>query len=287
MLGRAVPFLLALLLAACGPKPVPATPALWEVTGPDGSKGWLFGTVHALERPADWRSARIDTALGRSGVILVEVAGIEDKAAIGKVFARLATSDGHPPLSARVSPSLRGELLAVLKKDGLRDSQFGHTETWAAALMIARAETADLDSDYGIDQAVMKAAASKPVAELEGAAAQFALFDSLPEKEQRDLLDAVIADAGSLDGESADLARAWRRGDMATIAHETEKGLLADPELREALFTGRNRRWSEKIARDIVRARRPFVAVGAAHMAGSEGLPAMLEAEGFKVRRVQ
>ena len=59
------------------------------------------------------------------------------------------------------------------------------------------------------------------------------------------------------------------------------------PELRQALFVGRNARWSDRIADAIAQGNRPFVAVGAAHMAGPDGLPAMLAARGYTVRRVQ
>ena len=74
---------------------------------------------------------------------------------------------------------------------------------------------------------------------------------------------------------------------MATIEAETSRGMLADPELRAALFTQRNRKWSERVAELMQGGASPFVAVGAAHMAGSDGLPAMLAAKGFRVRRVQ
>ena len=218
---------------------------------------------------------------------MVEVADLEDQNGLAETFLNLGTSNGHPPLAARISPALQADLKKVLDNTGLDDMQFASTETWAAALMIAQAETASLNSEYGIDRAVIKAAKGKPVVELEGARGQLALFDALPQREQRDLLEAIVRDAASPDGESASLAAAWREGNMALIAQETQKGLLADAELREVLFTGRNKRWSVRIQQAITSGKRPFIAVGAAHMAGPDGLPSMLQGQGFAAVRVQ
>lgn len=286
MRRRLLAWLALAALAACAPRPEPAHPAFWQIEGPHGERGWLLGTIHALARPAAWQSPAIDRALANADVIAVEIANLDDNAAMAGAYARLSTSAGLPPLFARIDPALRKPLRSLIERSGRSEADFAGMETWAAALTLARAGAGSLDSANGIDRAVLRRAKGKPVVELEGAERQLGLFDALPEREQRDLLDTVVRDDGRDPGE-AGLAEAWRNGDFATIEAETRRGMLADPELREALFTGRNRAWTTRIAGMLQQGQRPFVAVGAAHMAGDEGLPAMLRARGFRVTRVQ
>lgn len=254
------------------------------VEGPGGGKAWLFGTIHSSERPLAWRTPAIERALGQSDAVMVEVANLADEADVAATFARLAKSEGKPPLSRRIAADERPALAALLRKSGYGDDDFAAMDTWAAALTLARTSAEDNDIRNGVDRAVVAAAGLRPVIELEGAKRQLGLFDSLPEADQRDLLAAVVAEAGRPE---TDLARSWRTGDMAAIEKETRRGLLADPELREVLFTRRNREWAERIMAEMKSGRRPFVAAGAAHMAGPEGVPAILAGRGYRVTRVE
>ncbi len=287
MFNRALLALLAALaLGACA-KPEPAQPALWQIEGPKGEQAWLFGTIHALPEPIEWRSAKIEAALTAADRLVLEVAAVADQAAIGKTFASLGQSPGLAPLPMRLPPEDRAELQADLAAAGLAHGALDGLETWAAALALQQAVAAreGIDSANGIDRALLRGW-TKPVEEFEGAAFQLAIFDHLAEDDQRALLLAVLrgGDAGE---ELESLARAWARGDMAVIAKEVSGELLSDPELREALLIGRNRAWINKLEADMAKGARPFVAVGAAHMAGPQGLPALLGAKGYAVTRVQ
>jgi uncharacterized protein YbaP (TraB family) len=276
-----------LLLASCTPSPEPARAALWRVDGPNGQHGWLFGTIHSLARPALWRTPPVAQALAQSDEIVVEVGNLDDKGAMAREFQALAAAQGMPPLTQRVEPKFQQPLLALLKRGGYEDDGFSQMDTWAAALTLARVGEGSLDSDYGIDRAIIRGAGGKPVVEIEGAHEQLENFDRMPETEQRDLLQLVIADAGSNETKSGSLAEAWRKGDMTTIERETHRGLLSDPELRQALYSGRNHTWEAKISGMLASGHHPFVAVGAAHMAGTEGLPSLLAGRGYTVTRVQ
>lgn len=279
-----------LLLVGCGGKTAenPPSPALWEVTGLSGAKGWLFGTVHALPEGFAWRSEALDKAVAASGALVLEIGDDKSgaKSGIAGIFADLSRSPGQPPLSARVTPAQRADLARWLGKARLADGESATIETWAAALMLAQAAQGD-DRGSGVETGLVDLADGRPVIELEGARAQLGLFDALPEQDQRDLLAAVLTGADTAEADSARLSRSWRAGDMKAIEAETRKGLLADPELRTVLLVARNHAWLPKVEDLLKSGERPFVAVGAAHVAGADGLPALLARRGWTVTRIQ
>lgn len=282
MAGAAAALLLA--LAGCRQAPTEAIhPALWEVRGPRGEQAWLFGTVHALPGPVEWKSPAIGQAIRDSDVVVVE---ISNSGEVPALFARLSRTPGQPPLSQRVSPRARKGLADFLEDHSLSDGAFSDMETWAAALTLSRAAQGSSNSKWGVENLLLRAARLKPVEEIEGAAEQLGIFDGLPETEQRDLLEAVLSEAADRSGGER-LYTAWSRGDVPALTRATQSGLLADPELREALLVRRNRVWTDRIVAILGRGRRPLVAVGAGHMVGADGLPAMLAAKGYEVKRLQ
>ena len=287
MIGRALlPLFLWLGLASCTQERAdrPAGhPALWVVADETGQPvGWLFGTVHALPDGVDWRFAALADVTTRADMLVVEVGNLEDTAAVQAAFRRMAY-DRAPdaPVSARIDPAYQADY----RRFAAASSGFDDMETWAAALALAQsAQTGDIGN--GVDRALIGEFSTRPVVELEGAARQFAIFDALPEKEQRDFLNAVLKEAGDRQADDGKIAAAWRSGDLAAMEQLTATGMLADPELRRFLLTDRNRAWAVKITQLLASGRRPLVAVGAAHMLGPEGLPALLVEAGFTVTRV-
>lgn len=281
----------ALLLVACGegasaPEP-PPSPPFYEIASADGEvEGWLLGTIHALPGEVEWRTEPIDDAIAQADVLVMEVAGLDDADGHARLFARLSAAPEQPPLASKVAPPLRGQLADMLVAGDLDPASFARTDTWAAAIMLAQVVRHG-DSANGVERKLAAAFAGRPVSELEGVERQLALFDALPEQDQRDMLAAVVAGFPEAQADPGRLARMWRSGDLAAIEAETTSGMLADPELYEALLEGRNRAWTVQLVPMLQAQPRPLIAVGAAHLVGPDGLAAMLEARGYTLTRVR
>jgi len=264
----------------------PPSPAIWEVTAPGGEQAWLMGTVHALPDGLEWRTTKLEEVLARSKTLIVEIAkpGSGNGA---RHFATLAESSGLAPLSARIAESDRPALEALLNRADAQENDFARIETWAAALTLASAIRQGGPAN-GVDKALVDWANGEfgvAVEPLETIEQQYAMFDNLPDSAQSALLAAIAREAEAQTARAS--LEAWLTGDIEQLAQIDSGGMLADPNLHEALLASRNALWAEIIIIAIVENRRPLVAVGAAHMLGEDGLVATLEDRGLAVTRIQ
>jgi hypothetical protein len=216
---------------------------------------------------------------------VVEVAALGDARRHAAVFRELAVTPGLPPLAERVAAEHRAQAIRLASAAGLPPAQQRRTESWAAALMLARV-TASGDPAYGVERALLADFAGRPVRELEGLRGQLGLFDALPESDQRLLLSTIVTASADSAREAETLRSAWLAGDAAALDAAAHRGIMAAPSLRAALLVRRNQRWLALIEAELAAPGRPLIAVGAAHLVGPEGLAALLAARGWRLTRL-
>lgn len=288
LLAASLGFLVTCMGKDEAPKP-DARVALWQIMDKGGTvRGWMFGTVHALPPGTQWQRPAITEALAKSDRLVLEIAEPLDQTIAGEALARLAGTAGLPPPSQRLPVAYREKLAAVYRKLNLTDADFQDTENWAVALQLGAiaGQQAGSDPQSGVEPRLRELAGAKPIAGFETIDSQFGIFDALPDREQLVLLEEVTAEAASDTDEDADMVTLWLRGDDLGIAREASSGFLADSGLHQALLTNRNRAWADQLDAMLKAGAKPFVAVGAAHLAGSDSLQRLMLARGWTIKRV-
>jgi uncharacterized protein len=288
-LGLAGLFIVA---PAAARAPTSGHPALWEVSDPDTTI-YLFGTIHLLPEHFQWRTAKFDQAMQSSQQLIVEtIVDDKDPTKIMSAMASLAFNTPNlPPLVDRVSPAKRPAVAAAIKQSGFPPQAFDRMETWAAAFILLGNQYRDMNlkGDAGVEAVLRNTFTSegKPIGELETNLQQFGFFDKLPEKAQVALLEGAVDNRKAADAEFSGMLKAWSSGDVKDIARTFDRDLAGSPELADALIQQRNANWSKWIEQRMQQPGAILIAVGAGHLAGKDSVIAMLQRDGYQVRRVQ
>jgi uncharacterized protein YbaP (TraB family) len=284
----------ALLIGAPAPAKTreAARPALWQVSDADTTI-YLFGTIHLLPENFQWRTAKFDQAVASSQQLIIEtIVDDKDPTKIMSAMASLAFNTPNlPPLIDRVQPAKRAALAAAVKKSGFPPPALDRMETWAAAFILLgnQYRAMNLKGEEGVE-AVLRSSfstAGKPIGELETNVQQLGFFDALPERAQVALLEGAIDNSQTADQEFTGMLKAWSNGDVAGIGRTFDRDLAGSPELAHALIRQRNANWSSWIEQRMTQPGAVMIAVGAGHLAGGDSVIAMLQKDGYRIRRVQ
>lgn len=279
--------LVAALLAAA--TPAAAEPALWLVKDAD-TEVVLFGTLHMLPAGTRWLTPRIAARLDASDTLVLEAVLPASPYALAGTIRALGIKEGLPPLAARVPPGREKLLAQTIRAAGLPVAALDRMETWLAAITLSNAALLKLglSPEAGVEAGLTAraTAAAKPIVPLESAEQQLLFLDTLPEADQRALLDATLDSIATARADVAALVGHWQAGEAEAIGEKFDSEMSATPKLAEVLLTARNKRWADWIKAVLARPGKVFVAVGAGHLTGADSVQAMLAARGVAVARL-
>lgn len=293
-MGRRLSWLLASLLLAGSPAQGddaghPVT--MWRVTG-DSNSVYLLGSIHMLREQDHPLPAVIDRAYEDADVVVMDLDMDDiDPAATQAAFNKAGVLNDGTTLRDLMGeePFLRAEQAAASIDIPL--DLLARSEPWLAAMTVELMMLYRIGFNpvLGVEMTLSNRAQrdGKPIAGLETVEEQLGFLDGLPIEAQREMLLQTLLQGAALSEAIDDLVMAWRHGDTATL----EAGLLDSMGEQEALLavlvTDRNRRWAETIATWLDDDRDYLVVVGALHLVGEDGVPALLDEAGFGIQQLR
>ena len=266
----------------------PSRHFLWKVEAPSGATAYLLGSLHVLTADAYPLPAPIDKAFAGSKTLVEEV-DLDEMSDPMLMMAALSKAmlTGGQTLDQAISAETYAEVKKRAEAYGMPMAALQRMKPWlvAVTLMAPTLQAAGFRPELGIDRHFFDRAKQTGLKRqaLETLAYQLDRFDQMPIKLQEELLKATIADLDTQVAGVKDMVRAWSSGDLGTIEKLTLSTFLESPELYQRLLLERNQNWVPFVERCLSENAGCFVVVGAAHLVGKDGLPALLAKKGFKV----
>jgi len=263
---------------------------VYQVEGPNG-RFYLAGSMHLLHAERASLPAPLERAYRNSASIVMEIdtddGDAQDAGARLLEAAQLAPDTSLQALLGEARWNTVRTALAEAGFDAERASRF---EPWGLALLLTQAGFArqGYTSAAGVEQQLTERARrdGKPISGLETAEMQIALLDGLDMNVQRQMLDLTLEEVQEMPQMLDELEDAWRAGDLQRLEALLLEGYRQMPELYTALLVERNRRWVSQIRAWPTTSPPRLVLVGALHLVGEQGLPALLQRAGYTVERL-
>jgi len=272
--------------AAC---PGGAQNLLWEVSTERG-RMTLFGSLHFGHPDFYPLADPVESAFAEAERLVVEVDSTQP--GFQRRMAALVEEKGqYPPgrtIRDEVSPRVYERLDAELAELGLPTERFVHLEPWTVSivLMAFKFQSMGYGADAGVEHYLLARADDRPIVALETAEEQIALLDSL---DGELFLAYTLLSLRTFESETAEMIRAWRCGEAAALERLLldESGALLPgvSDVMERIFDERNQRMVESLEGLLEQGGSHFVVVGAGHLLGDEGIPALLAERGWPVER--
>lgn len=257
---------------------------LWEISGNGLKKpSFLFGTFHLLCKNDIHFSDQLQKALKASDEVYMEMK-LDDPSLLlggmmymnmknGKTLESLYTPDEYKRLKDYFSDSLKMPMLFLEKAKPY----------FLVALLYPK--MMNCSSPSGVEEELMKLVKEdkKEIKGLETIQFQASVFDSIPyEWQAKELLKNI--DSFSVYKKEFDtMLHFYKNQQMDSIKNMISKDPLGSDKFDDILLKNRNKNWVKQL-KEILKNKSVFVAVGAGHLVGQDGLINLLRKAGYTVK---
>ncbi|MDP4220247.1 MAG: TraB/GumN family protein [Bacteroidota bacterium] len=261
----------------------PKSSLLWEISG-HGLKtpSYLYGTVHSFDERA-FRFAKLaESYIAKCEAFGMEInmSNLEGVDIFGMM--KYITMPGDTTLDMLMTPQQYAKLDAYVT-DTLHLS-LAMFKSIKPMFLLGMQEGMSLSTDSSdfLDEYFMKFAEKhkKEIIGIETIEEQVRALDLVPLKEQAKMvMDMIEPDTTKPEASIEDLVDIYARGDLDAIYSYYKKEDLSNT-FNAALITDRNHRMADRID-SIMHKKSLFVAIGALHLPGDEGLINLLRKKGY------
>lgn len=260
---------------------------LWQISGNGIQKpSFLFGTFHLMCKNDIQFSSQLKAALSNTTTMYMEL-DMDDPGLMLSAMM-LMTMKGGKKLPDFYSKEEYKKIETFFKDSLSAPLSFLQTMKPFMLLALLYPKMMPCKTVSGVEEELMKLAKfqKKEIKGLETMELQAAVFDSIPYEEQaKELLKSI--DSIEINKKNFDtMMRVYKSQRLSAIEALFSKSEFGMQDHEDILLNKRNINWVEKLG-TILKKENVFIAVGAGHLVGGNGLITLLRKKGYKVLPLQ
>lgn len=255
---------------------------LWKIEKPGVPSSYVFGTIHLEDARVTAVPDIVKQTLNQSRSFTMEILSSpeDDKlAAMAMVY-----TDGRN-LKQVLGDSLFKEVAAAAQKNGMSEAGIMAFKPWAMMVLLTMPPP---KTGLFLDKVLLDIAnaAGKPLHALETMEEQLRIFNDASTEDQIHMLRETIVDYDSFAQEMEKLTKAYLARDLRALLAISKEKMKPDDQVAKKfmtrLFEDRNHIMAERMQSRLNEGN-AFIAFGALHLTGKEGVLQLLEDKGYKI----
>lgn len=257
---------------------------LWKVTHKGTAKPtYIFGTIHALPQSSHFFPHAVDNALRSSDKLVLEID--MDNAEELSTLPSLMVLQGKTIKDLMTQEQLQKVSQYLIDSLGIPFEQVAALKPFVFTSLLLPKIVGTAPAS--IEQQLLTVAKEmdKTVEGIEKVAEQVAAFDKLPLDQQVKQLMELVSDMKKAKEDYQQLLNAYINQQLDQILTLSEKENVNYPQFTQILINERNINWIPRLEK-MIAAGGSFVAVGAGHLPGSNGVIELLKNKGYTVEPV-
>lgn len=264
---------------------------LWKIERPGVAPNYLLGTMHVNDPRVRNLPAPVRAAFNRAERAVFEIIITDD---VRRQSSEMRVLPESRALDEILGPQLFDELAAMAEESGMSRDMLRRLKPWAAvmAFQFRQAEFArSYMGELPLDQWLQSNARSRnvPVLELETVQEQLGVFDDMAEADQVAMLRDGLAKARAPEDDIEIMTQRYVARDIGAIYTEFQEGIDESSGTYARAFAtrfidDRNQTMVDRM-QGFLRQGGTFVAVGALHLPGDQGILRLLQRQGYSIVR--
>lgn len=265
----------------------PTTSLLWEITGKKvKSPSYVFGTMHLIPNADFLFPETLQEKVKGSDILVMEIGGLSEQM---KAMHLMMLDSGtmFDYFNEEQLDSLFTYAEAELGYDEAKMRMaFSKMKPFVLLQLFAKDAFGENPQSYEMSLEKIANVEKIEVLGLETVEEQMGFIDGLSSEDQVNMIMEALQSDKDDTSETRKLIDMYLSQDIDAIHNYTVSSGMSSPEFEESFLNKRNKNWISPIQK-IIKKNKAFIAVGAAHLGGPQGVIELLRAEGYTLTPVK